>query len=380
MMKKRVTAVLAALTIFAGCSAQPASSAAAGPLPAPEKESGIRGEQFGIDKNINESTIDQYLGREDTVYRDMRMLKDEADYEAIGGDSYLSGLVEGFEVVPYPYLCNVEGLPAEVGSGYSGDTLFTHTEEGYSANYEESQAILEYLFPKDKNIILMCGGGGYAGMTKAMLTELGWDENRIYNAGGYWFYEGEHNLQIKHEENGSTYYDFYRVPYHFIDFSVLHRIGEEQSSGDKEPEESSSSVLTQIDKETLKEKISSGDTFAVLFTLPGCGSCAKFQPVISEYAEAGLIDICSFSMQDADLSDTVLKDQVKYTPAVVIFENGEIKGVLSPDSDEDIPYYENVDNLSSWFHDKIGTEIISGEVEAEQEECETGCKVEIGGN
>ena len=88
----------------------------------------------------------------------------------------------------------------------------------------------------------------------------------------------------------------------------------------------------------------------------------------------------SLHCRDADLSDTVLKDQVKYTPAVVIFENGEIKGVLSPDSDEDIPYYENVDNLSSWFHDKIGTEIISGEAEAEQEECETGCKVEIGGN
>ena len=87
MMKKRVTAVLAALTIFAGCSAQPASSAAAGPLPAPEKESGIRGEQFGIDKNINASTIDQSVRREDTVVRGMRMLKDEADDEAIGGDS-----------------------------------------------------------------------------------------------------------------------------------------------------------------------------------------------------------------------------------------------------------------------------------------------------
>ena len=40
-------------------------------LPKPEVTDGIRGEQFGIDKNINEETIDNYLGREDTVYRDM---------------------------------------------------------------------------------------------------------------------------------------------------------------------------------------------------------------------------------------------------------------------------------------------------------------------
>ena len=67
-------------------------------LPLPETESGLRGE-LGIDKNINEKTIDLYLGREDAVYRDMRMLKDEADYEAIGGDAYLSGYIDGFEVV-----------------------------------------------------------------------------------------------------------------------------------------------------------------------------------------------------------------------------------------------------------------------------------------
>ena len=79
------TAVLAFL-LLGGCGQ--ASAPAESPLPAPG------GEQFGIDKNINEATIDQYLGRSDTVYRDMRMLKDEADYEAIGGDSYLSGMIE----------------------------------------------------------------------------------------------------------------------------------------------------------------------------------------------------------------------------------------------------------------------------------------------
>lgn len=190
-------------------------------LPKPEVSSGIRG-QFGIDKNINEETIDNYLDRTDSVYRDMRMLKDPGNYEAIGGDSYLSGFVRGFEVVPYPYLVNVTGLPEEVGSSYTGKTLFTQVSDGtYKANYEESLDILEYLFPKDKNIFLMCGGGGYAGMTKNLLVSLGWDKDKIYNVGGYWYYKGKNNVEVKNIKDGKTTYDFWKVSYHDINFEEL---------------------------------------------------------------------------------------------------------------------------------------------------------------
>ena len=188
-------------------------------LPLPEVTEGQRGE-LGIDKNINEETIDNYLDRSDAVYRDMRMLKDPGNYEAIGGDAYLSGFVRGFEVVPLPYLLNVTGLPAEVGDTYTGKTLYTVKDGKYKANYEESLAVLEALFPKDKVIFLMCGGGGYAGMTKAMLVALGWDETKIYDVGGYWFYEGKNNVEVKRTNSkGKTVYDFYKVAYHDIDFS-----------------------------------------------------------------------------------------------------------------------------------------------------------------
>jgi len=212
-MKKIVLLILCLLLV--GCSSA---------LPKPEKESGIRGEMLGIDKNVNESTIDKYLGRDDAVYRDTRMLKDDADYEAIGGDSYLSGFVKGFEVVPYPYLVTPEGLPEDVGEAYSGPTLFTKNADGsYSANYEESMDIIHYLFPADKIIFLMCGGGGYAGMTKDLLVSLGYDETKIYNTGGFWYYNGENKVDVKREENGEVFYDFYKVAYHEIDFELLHK-------------------------------------------------------------------------------------------------------------------------------------------------------------
>ncbi len=192
-------------------------------LPKPTVTGGERG-SLGIDKNINELTIDDYLNRTDSVYRDMRMLKDPANYESIGGDSYLSGFVKGFEVVPYPYLVNVLGLPSSVGNTYSGKTLFTYENNQYTSNYAESLEILEYLFPKDKYIFLMCGGGGYAGMTKNMLVSLGWDSDKIYNVGGYWYYNGKNNVIVKNEKYDKVSYDFWKVTYHNIDFNNLHEV------------------------------------------------------------------------------------------------------------------------------------------------------------
>ena len=128
-------------------------------------------------------------------------------------------------MVPYPLIVNVTNLPEEVGDSYTGDTLYTYEDDKYTANYEESLEILEYFFPKDKNIFLMCGGGGYAGQMKNMLVALGWDENKIYNVGGYWYYDGDNNVEVKKEnKDGSTSYDFWRVTYHDIDFDNLHEV------------------------------------------------------------------------------------------------------------------------------------------------------------
>lgn len=208
---KKLLLSLTVLLLICGCAKKVE-------LPLPEVTEGVRG-TLGIDKNVNEETIDEYLNTENSVFMDMRMLIDEADYENIGGDSYLSGFVKGFEVLPFPYLATVTGLPEEVGKAYSGKTLYSVDEDGkYVANYEESLEILEYFFPKDKTIFLMCGGGGYAGMTKNLLVSLGWDETKIYNTGGYWYYNGENKVEVKNEDDT---YDFWKVTYHDIDFESL---------------------------------------------------------------------------------------------------------------------------------------------------------------
>jgi rhodanese-related sulfurtransferase len=194
------------------------------PLPAQEKSEGLRG-LYDIDKNINEKTIDNYLNRPEVVYRDVRMLEDTATWENKGGERDLTGFVKGFEVVPYAYLTEfpqeyIDQKKSENVTGlYKGKTLFKIVDGEYVANYKESMEILEYLFPKDKIIFIMCGAGGYANFTKQMLVKLGWDESKIYNVGGYWNYEGNNRVSTKVE--GSDKCDFSKVPYHKIDFSRL---------------------------------------------------------------------------------------------------------------------------------------------------------------
>ena len=197
------------------------------PLPAPVVDTDS---QFGVDKNINMNTIDEYLGRDDVAYRDVRMLFDPADYASIGGDADLSKTIEGFKVVPYPYIATLGALP--VANAYAGDNLFTvnwnadGTIAGVEENYRESMMILEELFPKDKAIFLMCGGGGYAGMMKTLLLYLGWDESKVYNVGGNWEYKGENTLELvvyPEDAADDNILATWRADYAYLDFSHLHK-------------------------------------------------------------------------------------------------------------------------------------------------------------
>lgn len=250
-------------------------------LPKPEITGGERGE-LGIDKNINEATIDEYLNREDSVYRDMRMLEDPGDYEKIGGDRFLSGYVEGFEVIPLPYIIPVTGLPSEVGDTYTGTTLFYDDDGTYIANYEESMDIIERIFPKDRVIFLMCGGGGYAGMAKNFLVSLGWDENKIYNTGGYWYYKGEHSISVKKEVDGVVSYDFDSVPYHNIEFDKLTK-----SANYKEP----TIKVTELKINTSKIELEEGTSFKLnVIVLPNEATNKEVKWTSSNEAVATVTD------------------------------------------------------------------------------------------
>ena len=227
-MKKLIPILLLLALMLSACGTDSGPSA----LPAPQTD---ENSQFGVDKNINMETIDQYLFREDVAYRDVRMLFDPADYAAIGGEADLTRTIEGFKIVPYPYIATLAQLPVE--GAYNGTCLFTveWSSEGSvlsaEPNYRESMMILEELFPKDKAIFLMCGGGGYAQMTKDLLIFLGWEESKLYNIGANWTYDGEHALEliVYPEYAGEpNIYATWRADYAWIPFEKLQSLNGEE--------------------------------------------------------------------------------------------------------------------------------------------------------
>ena len=224
-MKKIVYTLLIAL-IFILTSCTNVNGIKNIPLPYSEK-----GDMFSIDKNINMKTIDEYLNIPDVVYRDVRMLFDTANFSDIGGDADLTSTIEGFKIVPYPYIATLQALP--VDNAYNGNHLFEVTwssdgkVESAKPLYEESVLILNDLFPKDKKIFLMCGGGGYANMMKLLLIYLGWDENKIYNVGANWEYEGKYKKELvifPENINDHKIYATWRADYAYIEFSKLNKL------------------------------------------------------------------------------------------------------------------------------------------------------------
>lgn len=182
----------AALTSgFAGVALADEEPAGLDPLPAAETDPDT---EQGTDVNVNMATIDQYLGRPDVAYRDVRHLYTTDESGATVVD--LASTIEGFKIVPY-----IKIAPMGADSA-TGEELFTLEWDAdgnivsATPNYAESELVVRDLFPQDKAIFIMCTSGGRASMTKDLLLFLGWDPALLYNIGGEKDYAGSHKLEI----------------------------------------------------------------------------------------------------------------------------------------------------------------------------------------
>lgn len=118
--------------------------------------------------SINVENLTDFLGRDDVVYIDLR------DY-----NDYAKKHLKNFEVIPYFALI----FDAEAGSE-GKPQLYSGSVDAPVATYEESDALLEAMFPKDKTIFLMCQSGGRVANMMKLLAAKGYDMSKIYNVGG----------------------------------------------------------------------------------------------------------------------------------------------------------------------------------------------------
>ncbi|MEE3489037.1 MAG: FMN-binding protein [Bulleidia sp.] len=118
--------------------------------------------------SINADNLAEYLGRDDIYYIDLR---DQADY--------IKKHLRNFEHIPYFALifdpdAGTEGKPQ----------LYGGTPEEPVATYEESDDLLEAMFPRDHVIFLMCQSGGRVNNMMKLLAAKGYDMSKIYNISG----------------------------------------------------------------------------------------------------------------------------------------------------------------------------------------------------
>ena len=186
------------------------------------------GEPFEFDVNVSSATIDKYLGNPDVVFYDTRPLVDTFEVEPLGFRKEIEFTIEGFRVVPYPLIGTVADIGLE--GRYTGPSLFEvewdekHHIISARPMYHESMSVLEDLFPKDKPLVMGCGGGGYAFMTKKLLAYFGWNEELLYNMGAIATYTGDRRIQILEVADGIEKWMTWRLDAPQIDLSRMNAL------------------------------------------------------------------------------------------------------------------------------------------------------------
>ena len=132
------------------------------------------------DSELNALNIDDYLFIKDVMYVDLR------DPQQLLSE----GTIAGFTNIPF------YGLIVDLTD--NENVLFTMTKprdengkvlaqlgdvNSFVANYKESESNLNYLFPKDKQIVVMSTAGVEATYMMNLLIQLGYDPANLYNAG-----------------------------------------------------------------------------------------------------------------------------------------------------------------------------------------------------
>ncbi len=133
---------------------------------------GCTGEELPeIPEEVTMSNVDEFLGRADVQYVDLRNFDDKMK----------SGYIAGFEFIPFfDYLEATDVL------------VRTDGDWNYAAADLVSKSALEGLFDSEKTIFLMCGSGTRAGYVKAALEAAGY--TNVINVGGIADYAGDNKV------------------------------------------------------------------------------------------------------------------------------------------------------------------------------------------
>lgn len=178
-MRKIILLILLILFLLMGCTPAVIDE---DPMNTPLPAKNVANSTLMSESPINVSNLDDYLFRNDTYYVDTREINQWLE----------EGHVAGFVNIPfYQAIANVKTSTDVLYSfdrvrDTSGNVTVTLGEPGsFSENYNQSQFILNAIFPKNKNIVFLSTAGVEASYLIALLIQTGYDGNKLYNAGPF---------------------------------------------------------------------------------------------------------------------------------------------------------------------------------------------------
>lgn len=189
---KKLIILLVSIFLMTGCFNAGNSYAE---IPKKYDENGVNIEA----SSINTQNIDNYLFRDDVVYVDLR------PYSEVVREGHIAG----FSFYPfYDFIASLEDSVDAEGNPYDNRLFVMKREKGqigqignFSPNYEESEVILNRLFPKDKYIFAITISNNECMYFLNLLIQYGYDASKLYNVGGFSIGTGFDNIAYVNIDN-----------------------------------------------------------------------------------------------------------------------------------------------------------------------------------
>ena len=143
----------------------------------PEKE--IPDSPLASDSPLSSENIDDYLFLKDVMYVDLRSFEQQLT----------EGSIAGFKVIPFYEVIvwweNKENVLYTMKKPEEGFDSYLGDEGSFFPNYQESEEVLNSIFPKNKQIVFMSTAGVEAAYMINLLKQCGYDASLLYNAGTF---------------------------------------------------------------------------------------------------------------------------------------------------------------------------------------------------
>ena len=104
-----------------------------------------------------------------------------------------------------------------------------------------------------------------------------------------------------------------------------------------------------IDYSLIKQALDNKESFVVFIYSNGCMTCASFKPILEDFLNQHNMQFLASTFQLMKDNVTAINDYVKYTPGLVIFNNGDYVVDLDANEEEDTYAFKSLNGFTEWF-------------------------------